>query len=249
MEINKKRKRRRTKIELEDDIWTAVEKLIIKKGFHNLTVKEILQEAQVEPMIFYNRFENLDDMIEKYVHRYDYWLRDSIKIDSEVEPKSESKKLITNLINELYENEIMQKILLWELNDDSKVSRQMASAKETQSKALYQYFSEHLETIGGGSVKSVSSLIIAGIYYLVLHRKISTFGLINFDSLQGKQMLIEMAEKIINILFITKPATVSHHKPQTTEEVAKNMLDLGIEVKIIELSTGLTAGEINKLQK
>ena len=250
MEIveKKTRKRRRTKIEIENEIWSALERLIIKKGFHNLTIVELAQEAKVEPIVLYNRFYNLEDVIEKYVRRYDYWLKDAIKIDPKVEPKSQLKKIITDLIKELYKNEIMQKILLWELDNSSEVNRQMAEVREIQSKPLYNYFNERLEAVGVG-LEPVTSVLIAGVYYLVLHRKISTFGFINFDSKQGKQVLLDTAEEIIEHSFIPKSIPVSYKKPKTATEVAQNMLEIGISAKIIEISTGLTIKEINNLKK
>ncbi len=247
METKKPRRRRRTKIEIENDIWAALEKLIVKKGIHNLTIVELAQEAQIEPMIFYNRFENLNDVIEKYVRRYDYWLKDTIKINTKAEPKSEVKKIITNLICELYKNEIMQKILLWELNNNSEINRQMASTREMQSEPLYKYFNEHLKNARVG-LHPIATILIAGVYYLVLHRKISTFGLINFDSEEGKQILIDTVEEIIERTLVLNDTTVSFKTPQTMTEAAKNMLDLGVETRIIELSTGLTSKEINDLK-
>ncbi|MCL2327684.1 MAG: TetR/AcrR family transcriptional regulator [Bacteroidetes bacterium] len=243
----KPRRRRRTKVEVERDIWAALEKLIIKKGFHNLTIVELSEEAQVEPMVLYNRFENLDDIIEKYLRRYDYWLKDISRINKKTEPKNSLKEIITGLINELYKNEIMQQILLWGLLNKSEATRQMSAMRELQYEPLYNYLNEQLQGTRIGA-KPIIAIIVAGVYYLILHRKISTFGLINFNSEHGKQVLIDMTEELIDQLFIEKETVVPFKTPQSISEVAKNMLDLGVGIKVIELSTGLTVEEIDKLK-
>ena len=243
----KPRRRRRTKVEVERDIWAALERLIVKKGFHNLTIVELSQEAQVEPMVLYNRFDNLDDIIEKYLRRYDYWLKDGSKINPKSTPKNNLKEILTGLIGELYKNDIMQQILLWELTNVSEATRQMAEMRELQYKPLYNYLNEQLQGTKADA-KIVIAVLIAGVYYLVLHRKVSTFGLVDFNTKQGKQTLIDTIEELIGYLFIEKHAVVPFKTPQSVSEVAKNMLKLGVGTQMIELSTGLTAEEIEKIK-
>jgi hypothetical protein len=95
----------------------------------------------------------------------------------------------------------------------------------------------------------IGSVLIAGIYYLVLHRKVSTFSNINFDTQQGKQILLDTVEEMIEYAFVPNNISVSNKQPQTATEIAQNMLEIGVNTRIIELSTGLTAEEINNLSE
>ena len=242
----KTRRRRRTKIEVENAIWEAFERLITQKGFHKLTIVELAQEAQVEPQVLYNRFENLSDIIDRYLLQRDYWLNDNIKIDYKTNPKNCLKKIAAGLINDMYGNEIMQQVLIWELSNSSEASREMAQMREKQYKPLYDYLNEHLQGTQAGT-KAIIALMIAGVYYLILHRRISTFGLINFDTEHGKQLLIGMVEELIGRLFIEKGTKISFKAPKTMREVAKNMLDLGVTTNTVATSTGLTLKEVTSL--
>ena len=243
----KTRRRRRTKIEVEGAIWAAFERLVAQKGFHKLTIVELAQEARVEPQVLYNRFENLSDIIDKYLLQYDYWLSDTSKVNQKSAPKNLLKEIVTGLINDMYGDEIMQQVLLWELTNSSEVSREMAQLREKQYKPLYNYLNEQLRGTEVGA-KAIIALLIAGAHYLILHRKVSTFGSINFNSEQGKQVLINMIAELIDRLFVEKDTKVSFKAPQTIREVAKNMLDLDIATNTVVSSTGLSVAEVNSLR-
>ncbi|MDR1729264.1 MAG: TetR/AcrR family transcriptional regulator [Prevotellaceae bacterium] len=236
MEI--KRKQRRKKKELDEIIWNALENLIIRNGFNEVTFTKLAQEAKVEPPIIYNRFENVDELFEKYIRKYDYWLSDIFKLDKGNTAKENCKKLFVDLINELYDNEIMQRILLWELNDTHRITRRIAQTKEIDCSDLTQYFSKELENFEG-----VSSLVISGIYYLILHRKVSTFSNINYHSSQGKKILIKTVESIVDKIFPenTLPAD------NKTKDIAKKLLEKGVDKNIVQESTGLSMEEIDGL--
>ena len=196
METIGKKRIRRTKKELEDALWATLEKQIIEKGVDNITITGLAKEAGFEPLVIYNRFQNMDDLLETYARKYDYWLNDIFKISKENTPKENIKKLLTGLINDLYDNEIMQRLLLWGLNDTHRITRRMAQIREIDNSELIQYFNSELKDFDG-----TGSLMIAGIYYLILHRKISTFANIDYNTPQGKEFMIQTVENIIDKLY------------------------------------------------
>jgi AcrR family transcriptional regulator len=201
---SKSRKKRRTKKEIDDAIWTTARRLITQNGFNNITLTGLAKEAGVTPIVIYNRFSNLDDLFEKYTKRYmrecDYWLNDLARIDLNKTPKENFKNIVTNLVKELYDNEVMQKVLLWEMNDTNKITRKMAQRRETDSDYLLNYFNSSL---GNKKINfnMLLSMLTAGIYYLILHRKISTFSTIDFNTKQAKDDLMETIEKMIDFIY------------------------------------------------
>ncbi len=203
-ENTKKRRERRTKAAIETDLWRAIEKQIIKNGVNNLTITGISQEAKFEPTVIYNRFSNMNDLLGKYLREHDYWLNNTIKIDKKEDPKENLKKAFTSLIEALYENEVMQKILVWELSKASPIGNRTAMNREIHSDAIFAYFNKMLN-VTGSEVRPLMALIMGGIYYLTLYKKISTFSRINFDSDQGKEILIKTVENIIEHSFSNNP--------------------------------------------
>ena len=234
METTGKKRTRRTKKELEDALWTTLEKQVIEKGFNSITITGLAQEAGFEPLVIYNRFNNLDDLLETFMKRNDYWSNNIFRIDKRKSAKDNLKMLLTGLINNLYDNKIMQRVLIWILNDTHGITRRVVLNREFEYSKAIQHFGKNLENYSG-----VASLMIAGIYYLILHRKISTFNHIDFNTPQGKQLMIETVENMIDTLF---PPVDSK-----TTEIAKKLLEEGVDKSIIERTTGLSIKEIDKI--
>jgi len=225
------KKARRKKKELDEAIWNALEKQIIENGFNDVTLIKLAQEAGVELPVIYNRFKNKDELIEQYVNRYDCWLNDLIQIEIGNTAKENFKKVLVDLINGLYDNEVMQRVLIWEINDTHKITRRMAQGREVDSTELLEYFEGELNS----NSKVVGALMIAGIYYLILHRKISTFCTINFNTIEGKQKLIETIGDMTDRLFPGNSQIM---------DIAKKLLAKGMDKNTISEVTGIPADKI-----
>ena len=70
------RRPRRSKADIENAIEKAAIAQIKKKGFARSQVTDIVKRAKIEPIVFYNRYKNLEEFYEGFVKRYDYWLSD-----------------------------------------------------------------------------------------------------------------------------------------------------------------------------
>lgn len=230
-------RKRRTKKELDEAIRTALERLIIKHGFNDITLVKLAQEAGVEPSVIYNRFDTIDELLEKYVRQYDYFLK-NIDFKKESTVKANVAKLFTNLINELYENDIMQRVLVWEMNDTHEITRLMAMRRELDNSDLIEHFKGELNNF-----KGISSMMIAGIYYLILHRKISTFSHVNYNSQEGKEFMIETVGYMVDKLFPEERTLLE----ERVKDIAGKLLNEGIDKNIIKRATGLSIDEIDKL--
>ncbi len=198
MEKNAKSFRvRRTNAELDKSIDDAVIKLIAENGFQSITLLNVSKLAKVEMSVLVKRFDNLEGLLKSYAARYDYWFSTLVEIDRAKTPKENIKHMFIALINELYQNEFMQKFLLWELNDDNLITRRLATAREAYSIGLIDYYRKVFPK-ASMEIQSLMALVISGIYYLILHRKISTFALIDFDTPQGRDQLIDAVSKMVD---------------------------------------------------
>ena len=70
------RRPRRSKADIEAAIQKAAVAQIRKKGFVRALVTDIVKKAKIEPIVFYNRFKNLEEFYDQFVKRYDYWVSD-----------------------------------------------------------------------------------------------------------------------------------------------------------------------------
>ena len=193
-------KKRRTKKELEEIIWNAFERLVIREGFNGITLIKLAREAGVEPPVIYNRFENEDDLFEQFFRKKDFWLNNAVNISPDLSPKENLTIIFTNLVDSLYDNEMMQRVLLWMLNDTHKTTRQLAMQREFENSFLIDYYNNAFKNCGVNT-NVVVAVLLGGTYYLIMHKKISPVSTVNFNSENGKEELKKTMRDMINTIF------------------------------------------------
>ena len=199
-EFDQTTRNRRTKKELEHLIWDAFERLAIKDGFYSITLVKLAREADVEPPVIYKRFKDAEDLFEQYVQRNDFWLNRTIAIDPNLSPKECVVKVLTGLIDHMYDNEIMQRILLTVLNNTNETSRQIAANRERSNKHLIEYLHNGLKDYGV-SADVIVAIMLGGIYYLVLHRKVGTVNMVDFNKEENKELMKKAIREMTNKIF------------------------------------------------
>ena len=193
---------RRTRANLEQDIITAAEQLIGEKGFSRLKLTELCERAKIESPVFYNRYEDIDDFVEKFVRNYDYWLSDNVTLDTKnLSPVENMNHIIQTLIDSLAANPVMQKLIAWELNENTYVTRRTAQHRDNNSQELIHYFENQLKA-NDINFNVGCAILIGGVYYLIMHKDLATFNNIDFSTDEGMQMLKETVSKMIYKLFV-----------------------------------------------
>jgi len=197
----KKRRSRRSKVTIDQDVLNAVSSLIEEVGFANVTLTGVAQRAQIEPTVFYRRYANLEELFERYTHKYDYWLGNL----AETMPANQSdedafKWVIRNLTISLYKNKGMQELLRWELSTDNSITRRTTSLRELVNIPLIRLLEFRFKD-SGIDMNVITALIISGVYYLVLNRNLSRFCDVDFSSKKGKLRLEDGVEQLASILF------------------------------------------------
>ncbi len=197
------RKKRRTKQVIELAVMDAVHSLIEEVGFNKVTLTGIAARAEIEPTVFYRRYTNLDELFDVYSHKYDYWLEGIAELMPPNLSDEESMKwILLNLCRALYKNKGMQQMLIWELSDDNPVTRRTATLREKINESLIKELEKRFENTGV-DLSVMAALLISGIYYLILHRNMSTFCNVDFSSKAGRERLENTIDQLISILFAT----------------------------------------------
>ncbi len=197
----KTRRPRRSKADIEEAINKAAVAQIKKKGFSLALVTDIVKRAKIEPIVFYNRYKNLDEFYDEFVKNYDYWLSDLVR-DSMEEIGSEEgysnilEKLLTNLMQE----EIMTELLRWEIAEGNHITERTSRLRELHAIELINSYSElyHRENF---DIPAITAILVAGIYYLVLHKDRSTFAGIDINTIPGKRRMLRAIRNISSLMF------------------------------------------------
>jgi AcrR family transcriptional regulator len=197
----KPRRHRRTRENLERDVQNAVTTLIEEVGFANVTLTAVAQRAKIEASVFYRRYENLDDLFDEYTRKYDYWLAGITELlPADLNEEDSLRWIMRSMITALYKNRVMQQLLIWELSEDNEVTRRTATLREKINESLIGLLETRFAN-SGWDMNVVVSMLIGGVYYLILHRTRSTFCNVDFGTKKGKDRLLETVDQMIQLIF------------------------------------------------
>lgn len=201
----KERRKRRTKQDIETGILQAATKLIEKNGFTGLTATGLMKAADIEPVQFYKRYKDLDDFIDEYVRKYDYWFEDIVKTSGTSSNNIENtyENILRGLFKSLLQNKIMEQLLRWEIANDNETSRRTAGLRELHTLPLCRYF-EKKRTDSSVDIVAISALVIGGIYYLILHDNLSSFGGISLKEKEGRDRIEKAISYLSKLIFHTE---------------------------------------------
>lgn len=196
-----KRRKRRSAEDVEKSILGAATALIQKDGFSHLTTTGIMQKAEIEPVQFYRRYKDLDAFIDEYVKTFDYWFSDVVKVPVSGENnQTYYEDILCNLFDSLWDNKIMQELLRWEIATDNETSRRTAQLREFHTLPLCKKFTD-LFSDSDTDIVAVSALLVGGIYYMILHHRVSAFSGMDLSREQDRERLQKAIKHLSSLLF------------------------------------------------
>lgn len=238
--MNRKRKIR-SKEEIEQCIMDATVNLVKDKGFLKLAVTSICKEAHIEPVSFYNRYKDLSEFADEFVKKYDYWFGDIAKACSVgKDTKEKYPALMHSLFKSLKENTCMQQLLRWELSDQNPTTIRTACLREVHTLPLVKEYRDFFSATSVDIV-AVSCLIVGGIYYVILHSNLSPFSGIDINTEEGEKRIYNAIEYLSNKLF--SELSINHE----LIDVARKMKQNNISLEVIADCTGLSNDIINDI--
>jgi len=231
MEVQKRK--RRAKADIENLILNVSKSLIEELGFNSITLRAITQKARIEPIVFYNRYKDLDMFLDEFVKSYDYWLDDlNVGYEGDLYSVEGYKHILNRLFDSLYENKIMQQLLRWEISTDNSTTQRTAGLREFHTMPLVSTFKEKFKD-APICIEGVSALLIGGMYYLITHARLSLFAGIDVRTEEGKakihQSINYIAEQLFNELALDPKVL----------KIIENMKEKGLKPSLIAEYTGL----------
>jgi len=154
----------------------AVGAVIKTKGYKGLSATNIAKSAGLDRRLITLYFGTLDNLIETYVRSKDYWLAASgdsvemIKKNTGENTRPILDSLLTNQMDFFYGSEEMQKIVLWQISERTQIMKEVCDERELLSKHFFELSDKELAGVDI-DLRAVAALLVAGVYYLVLHAK------------------------------------------------------------------------------
>lgn len=200
----KARRPRRSKADIEDAIHKAAVSQIKKKGFSLALVTDIVKRAKIEPVVFYNRYKNLDEFYDTFVKDYDYWLSDLVRDSIEnIDSEEAYSNVIEKILNNLLSDDIMTELLRWEVAEGNNITERTARLRTMHAVDIFRNYEEKHAGIGI-DVTAVSALLVAGIYYMLLHKNRSSMIGIDINQAAGKRRIVNAIREISRLIFQEK---------------------------------------------
>ena len=174
----------------------AVGAVIAVKGYQGLTITNIAKEAGLDRRLITLYFGTVDHLIETYVKGKDYWLSssgDAVELinaqhSNDTRPIIES--ILQNQLAYFYDSQEMQKIVLWQISESTALMSAVSREREKLSQHFFALSDIELK-YKDIDLRAVSALLVAGIYYLVLHAKStdSLFCEIDLNTEEGMERI------------------------------------------------------------
>lgn len=192
---------RRTKATIIEDIRKAAVESVLKRGFSGSLVSEIIKKAKIEPVVFYNRYHNLEEFFSEFVKGYDYWFSDVAKeANKQEKPYDQFIALIDGLQECMIEKSVMQELIRWEIAEGNDITKRTASIREMFTLPLVEKYDDLFKNSGIDFV-AIATIIVSGLYYLYLHKDRSTFCNIDMNTEEGRNRINQAIKFLSELLF------------------------------------------------
>ena len=216
--------------------------LVKEVGFPKITLTAIAQVANVNLSVVCRHFGTLENLLEVYSHKFDYWLAAILDADQTgTHNDSEFLNSVANsFVKTLSKDKEMQQLMAWELTEDNPITRRSAKQRDVMIEKIlpvYEGFLNHLDA----NPRAILAVVVAGMYYIILRKDRSKFCTIDFSTKHGMKLLSDTMVKIITYL-----NSIKKQKEQMLE-VAKSLKLNHVEERIVLESTKISKEEFDQL--
>jgi AcrR family transcriptional regulator len=182
----------------------AVGIVLKEKGYTGLTVSNITAEAGVDRKLVSLYFGSVNNLVEIYIKGKDYWeaiYADPVKLLT-TSPLTSTCHILENLLLNQLEHftndEEMQKVVLWQISENTELMEHVTTSREKIYSLFFPKADQELKD-QNVDLRAISSILVAGIYYLVLHTKTtnSTFCEIDLTTGEGMVRIKKTIKKIL----------------------------------------------------
>ena len=215
--------------QVQADILSAVGRILQEKDFTHITLMDIAREAKTDPNVVLRQFGSLEQVFDCYIRTIDYWMHDLFGNKAlKRGERSALERMFARMTGFLYNSPEMQRLLVWEITDVNDTTCRAAANRETYYREAYEAYERQFARGGEKTpFRQIASLLIAGTYYLVLHRHTSTFGDMDYDTPDGPVRLKKVLHEILDMLYERL------ERPQRVSEAIRRLKERGVDEQVI----------------
>jgi len=163
-----------SKEDTKEKLIKAVGQILETEGHTGLKTSKIAAKAAVDKALIYRYFGDVDNLIEIFLLREDYWAGTARNVNDAVGDLKDIKllDLINFYLGKQYdtvsENKTLQKTMLWSISEKNSVMAKMIANREETGADLFKLTDQvlnHREV----NFRAISAINVAATYYLAMH--------------------------------------------------------------------------------
>ena len=236
---NSSKRIRRTNVEIKKSIFDAVYQIVKEKGFSVLSISLISEYSKVNPIIIGKRFKDLDDIIDQFMNRWEYWI-DVFSDNCENErTRASYQDTLETILDIIWKKKAIQQILAWEIVEDSPLLDSIIMQREEKIAKMTNHFTPMFEDTSY-DFRLITAILLSAVYYMAGYKKKESYFGMNIKGNTGNLKLLEGINQISDLVFDKIEKT-------TEKDIAKKMLKSGDSIEKVEQITGLSRTEIAEL--
>jgi len=201
--VKKPRKPRRTHKELTEVLFNAVTQMINNQKFREIGINDLAEFAKIEKNFIYKHYGDIDGLLREYINRNDYWGKAILAAETydQLTHKEIFSVLLQGLFTSFSENTDFQNIIRWEIASSNEYIKRNCNKREEEATELIKYFEAFYSKNPEKDVQCLFALLSAGIYYLILHKNISTFAGVDFSKKNQESRIINVVNRVTEMFF------------------------------------------------
>lgn len=196
--------RQRDAEETKREILEAASQIVIAEGFSALTATRIAAIIGKDRTIVNHHFGNLANLKRVYIRGKDYWPPFFERFRLPPQPTAfEVRTLFSELMQENFRyfrnNVEMQKIILWQITEQTALMRRVSEERELEGAKLLRMAESYFKG-SGVSFQAVEALLLGGIYYVLMHAENNQSTVCGIDANleRDRAILLDTIEQVID---------------------------------------------------
>ena len=185
-------------------ILDAVGVIVRNEGYSNINILKVSKISGLSRRLINRYFESVEQLIETYIKSKDYWVAPAgntgevMENNKNLDTRSILETLLVNQLDYVSKEEEMQKILLYQISQRSKIMFEVAEEREKLGAEFFKMSDPFFENTDI-DLRAITGLLVGGIYYMVLHAKTndSLFCQIDVNSIEGMNRIKKAVHEIL----------------------------------------------------
>jgi AcrR family transcriptional regulator len=191
---------RRTNAEIKKNIFDAVYQIIKEKGFTVLSINLISKYSNVSPLIINKRFKDLDDIIDQYVNRWEYWIDHFSDVKKHSKTRHTYQDTLETILDIVWKKKAIQQILAWEIVEDTPLLEPMIADREKKIAILTDDYAP-LFAGSGYDIKLITAILLSSVFYMASYKKKESYFGMDIKGNRGNLKLLEGINQLSDLVF------------------------------------------------